>query len=127
MVENDQPTAANTADDIVWTPQEAFACALCWAGYSFIAARDDTPEQCWLSITPQARNDYRRVANNRLLLSVARNKAVAILPPADWSPEQLEMLGGFANLTAEHRILQILMAVWRAAKLRSDCGSGKQP
>lgn len=120
-------TTADTADDVVWTPREAFACALCWAGFTSALSRTDTPEQYWLGITQAARNEYRRVARNRLLLAVARNEAVAILPPTAWSPDQLSMLGEAANLTARHRIWQILTAVWRAAKLRSDCGSGTQP
>ncbi len=116
------------ADEIVWTPREAFACALCWSGFSFVVGeRAYTPEEYWLSITPRARNEYRRVARNRLLLPVACSQAVAVLPPEAWSPDELELLGGFAKLTAKHRIRQILMAVWRAANLRSERGSGDQP
>lgn len=106
-----------TPPDVAWSAREAFACALCWSGFLLAEQhRTDTPEHYWLSIDPRARADYRRAANEMLLLNIARREAVAILPPSGWGDDHLDLVGKYARLTARHRLWQIVSAVYDAAK-----------
>lgn len=78
--------------DIQWTPHEALACALCWAGFASPEEymKDDTPQEYWIRVPPKTRDVYRRRANARMLLAVARGQAVAILAESSKEGEAMK-------------------------------------
>jgi hypothetical protein len=111
-----------TPNDVIWTPREALACAYCWTEFAAPEGRDDTPETYWLSISARARMDCRRIANELLLLSVARNEAVAMPPPMAIRPDVVDLIGAKIGVKASHRMKVILAGVWSG--LRSTRQSG---
>lgn len=94
-----------------WTAREALACAYCWAEFHNPEDRSDTPETYWLRITERARNECRAIANDRLLLAVARGQAVAVPPTASLRAGQFEALKAALSLKMDHRVRQILDAI----------------
>lgn len=109
--------------DIKWTAREAFACALCWSGFHGAEERSDTPEQYWLGITEKARNDYRRIAGERLVVATARGEAIALLPWRGLPPSQQEAVRAAVGLKSMHRVSKVFDAV-RGAFLRKGVGNG---
>ena len=105
-----------------WTAREAFACAYCWSEFANPETRGDSPEQYWLSITERARNECRSVANDSLLLSVARGQAVAVPPVGSLREGQFAALVAALDMKAEHRVRKILDAVFRVFK--RECANG---
>jgi hypothetical protein len=109
-----QQQAAAPAD-ITWTGSEAMACALCWAegskpeGYA-------SPEAYWAAITPRARMDYRRSANEMRLLAVAKREAVALPAPSQISDERMAMVARYLGLKSRHRVEQIFREVDHALR-----------
>ena len=78
-----------------------------------------SPETYWLSITEKARNECRAVANELLLLAVARKQAVAVTPAASLSGIQLDRLAAALQLTKLHRVKAILDAVFYTFKTKT--------
>jgi len=100
--------------DVTWTAREALACALCWAEFYHPEKRTDSPEAYWLSVTERTRNDCRRIANQRLLLAVARGEAVPVLPSSAKTDAQIAAVGEGMQIKARHRIYRAVDAVYRA-------------
>lgn len=99
--------------DVEWTAREAMACAYCWSEFN---APEKTgvasPEAYWLSITERARNDCRRIANDMLLLAVARGQARAMMPPATWDTGKRVNLATAMNIRAPWRVSKAIHGVW---------------
>jgi len=102
-----------------WTAREAFACAYCWAEFSAPEDRGDSPEAYWLSITERARNECRQIANQKWLLAVARNQAVAVTSPHMFSETERAAIGAEVGIKSPSRIWKIIMAVRNGAATRS--------
>jgi hypothetical protein len=105
-------------DDVKWTAREAMACALCWAEFSAPETRGDDPVAYWLSITERARNDCRRAANQKWLLTVARGQAVAVTSPHMFSEAERAAMAAEIGIKAPSRIWKIIMAVRNGAARR---------
>lgn len=74
LLERSRPMT-DAAGRIVWTAEEALACALCWSGFSGSTDyRTDTPEQYWAAITERARQTYRERVQELALTEVARER-----------------------------------------------------
>ena len=109
------------SDDVKWTAREAMACAYCWAEFYHPENRADSPEVYWLSVTERTRNDCRRLANQRLMLAVARGEAVPVLPSSAMTEAQIAAVGDGMRVKARHRIHRAVDAVYRAfAKVPAD-------
>ena len=108
----------DTPADVAWTAREAFACAYCWSEFANPETRGDSPEAYWLAITEKARNSCRRVANEKWLLAVARNQAVAISGAEMFSMDDRATIGANSGIKAEYRITRLINAVRDQARLR---------
>jgi hypothetical protein len=99
-----------------WTAREAFACAYCWSEFASPEDRMDSPETYWLHITERARNECRAIANDILLLAVARGEATAIPRSANFRAGQFDSLKTELGMKLDHRVRQIYDAVFRVFK-----------
>lgn len=99
---------------IEWTAKEAMAMAYCWSEFSVpeysMVGMD--PLTYWRGIDERARNECRTLANELLLVALAKGQAVAVLPPEGLREGELDRLKIALGMTKEHRVRQILMAVW---------------
>lgn len=109
--------------DVIWTAREALACAYCWAEFHQPEMNGfSSPEAYWCSISEAARNDCRRVANERMLLAVARGQAEPMAPPLSWSDDTWQHVAAHMRLKTRHKVERYVHAVWLA--LRMKAGSG---
>lgn len=99
-----------------WTAREALACAYCWVEFSTPEDRPDSPEQYWLGITEKARNECRAIANERLLLAVARGQAVPVLPSAGLAEGQFAKVKAALGIKSDYRVRAIIDVVRSALK-----------
>lgn len=97
-----------------WTAREAFACAYCWSEFSQPETLGDTPESYWLGTSERARNECRAIANNLMLLSVARGQGVVLPQPGHVPACEFAMVRDDLGLKREARVREILTAVYRA-------------
>lgn len=104
----------NKSDTTLWTAREAFACAYCWSEFSQPETLSDTPESYWLKTDERARNECRAIANNLMLLSVARGQGVVLPQPGNVPACEFAMVRDDLGLKREARVREILAAVYRA-------------
>jgi len=105
--------------EIVWTAREALACALCWAEFSSPERTGvSSPETCWLGLPAKTRDTYRREANQKLLLAVARGDAVAITSPHMFTPAECAAIGADLGIKSPARTWKIIAAVRNGAARR---------
>ena len=101
---------------VIWTAEEAMACASCWTEFRFPEERADTPEQYWLSIDERARADIRAIAAQRDMLRVARGQAVAVPDPTAIPVDRLQMFARSGRMSSlSYRRLREIVAALRAA------------
>ncbi len=101
-------------DDVKWTAREAMACALCWVEFSSPEKTGfASPETYWLGLPEATRNLYRRSANKRLLLAVARGEAVPMLPPGSLTGDDETSLMQEMGLQQKWRANRLAAAVHR--------------
>lgn len=106
--------------DVEWTAREAMACAYCWSEFNAPEKTGfSSPEAYWLHISEWARNDCRRIANDMLLLAVARGQARAMLPPDTWDADKMTTLANTIGIRAPWRISRAIRGVWDLLKARA--------
>jgi hypothetical protein len=110
---------AHETAPITWTAREALACAYCWAEFNSPEKTGiASPEAYWLSIHERAREECRRVANQRWLLAVARGNAFAVTSPHMFSEAERVAIGAEIGIKSPSRIWKIIDAVRRGAARR---------